>query len=147
MNAARLAARCLTLLGSTVGPVAVVGPPVPRLAAALASRVPLAAEGESAAAAVVTFLGTAASPAERQGLLRALQRRLPAGAPLVLLDHSQPRAWWRRALAVLLLAASGVGPARARYPAARELAALGFAVERLELMCGERVQLVVGRRR
>ena len=39
-------------------------------------------------------------------------------------------------------------PARARYPAARELAALGFDVERLRLACGERVQLVprAGRR-
>jgi hypothetical protein len=40
----------------------------------------------------------------------------------------------------------GLRPSRARYPAARELAALGFAVERLRLACGERVQLVVARR-
>src|SRR5207253_1017999 len=80
-------------------------------------------------------------------MLAALRNRLPAGAPLVLLDHSQPRALWRRAVGILVLAARGLAPSRARYPAARELAAIGFAVERLRLACGERVQMVVARRR
>jgi hypothetical protein len=144
---ARLAAECLALLGPVPGPVALTVPRARRLAAALAARVRRASEGEAPAGAVVAFLGDSARPAERQLALRVLQRRLPAGAPLVLLDHSQPRAWWRRGVGLLGLVAAGLGPARARYPAARELAALGFAVERLRLARGERVQLVVARRR
>jgi len=64
----------------------------------------------------------------------------------VLVDHNQPRVLWRRGLGILALAAARCAPSRARYPAARELAALGFAVERLRLACGERVQLVLFRR-
>jgi hypothetical protein len=144
VTGAGLAARAVELLGPVAGPVAIICPP--RLAAALAARLPPAADGEPPAGAVVVFLGVRARPAERQGLLRALQRRLRAGAPLLLLDHNQPRAAWRRPLALALLARAGLGPARARYPAARELAALGFTVERLGLACGERVQLVLARR-
>jgi len=70
-----------------------------------------------------------------------------ASAPVVLLDHGQPRALWRRVVGAAVLALRGLGPARARYPAARELAALGFAVERMCLACGERVQIVLARRR
>ena len=146
MSPARLAARALGLLGPVTGPVAVVAPRAPRLAAALAARAPLATDGAPAAAAIVSFLGAPAHPADRQAALSALARRLPAGAPLVLVDHNQPRVFWRRGLGILALAAAGSAPSRARYPAARELAALGFAVERLRLACGERVQLVVARR-
>ena len=78
MRPARLAARAVALLGPLAGPVLVTCPWAPRLAAALALRLP---------------------------------------------------------------------PARARYPAARELGALGLAVERLWLDGGERVQLVRARRR
>jgi hypothetical protein len=54
--------------------------------------------------------------------------------------------WLRRLAAHAALAARGLGTARARCPAARELAALGFAIERLRLAAGERVQLVAARR-
>jgi len=145
VNAARLAARCAALLGSVPGPVAIVAPHAPRLAAALAQRLGAAA-AEGPAAAVVVFLRSPARPHERQALLAELRRRLPPGAPLVLVDHSQPRARWRRLGARVALALRGLPAARARYPAARELAALGFAVERLRLGCGERVQLVAARR-
>ena len=141
MNAARLAARVLALLGPAAGPVAIAGPRANRLAREL----PGAADGD-ATAAVVVFLGAAPSPDERQATLRGMQSRLPPGAPLVLVDHNQPRAQWRRAVALFPLLAGGLRPSRARYPAARELAALGFAVERLRLAAGERVQLVVARR-
>ena len=146
MRAARLAARALALLGPVSGPVAVVSPHSPGLAAALATRVRPVADGESPAAAVVVFLGAPARPADRQQVIRAVQTRLPADAVLVLVDHNQPRAWWRRVRGWTALAAAGLDPGRARYPAARELAALGFAVERLRLACGERVQLVAARR-
>jgi hypothetical protein len=126
--------------------VAVAGALQVRLAAALAAQTPVAGEADAPAGAIVVFLGQRAHPAARQAALRILQRRLPAGAPLVLVDHNQPRARWRRALATIRLAVRGLGPARARYPAARELAALGFAVEQLRLACGERVQLVAARR-
>ena len=36
--------------------------------------------------------------------LARLRARLPDGAPLVLIDHNQPRAWWRRLLGVVVLA-------------------------------------------
>jgi len=146
VSPARLAARVRELLGAIPGPVVIACPKAARLGSALAARVRRAGDGEVAAGAVVVFLGAAARPDERQAALRELGRRLAPGAPLVLVDHNQPRARWRRALGVLDLAAHGLGPARARYPAARELAALGFAVERLRLASGERVQLVVARR-
>lgn len=145
MTAGRLAARCVALLGPVAGPVVIVAPRAPGLAAALARRVRVAA-AETPGAAVVVLLRTPARPAERQALLAGLRRRLAPGAPLVLVDHSQPCGRWRRLAARLALARTGLVPARARYPAARELAALGFAVERLRLACGERVQLVAARR-
>jgi hypothetical protein len=80
-------------------------------------------------------------------VLETVARRLPAGAPLVLVDHNQPRAVWRRLVALPWLLAAGLGPARARYPAARELRDAGFGVERLRLEDGERMQIVVARRR
>jgi len=144
VSAARLAARCLELLGPVVGPVAVVAPRARRLRAALAAQVAPAAGAP--VAAVVAFLGVPARPADRQRALRELQTRLPVDAALVLVDHNQPRAAWRRALASLALLATGLGAARGRYPAARELAALGFRVEHLSLAAGERVQLVRARR-
>jgi hypothetical protein len=147
VNAARLAARALELLGSPEGPIAVEAPRASRLAAALAAGRPVATREDAPVAAVVVFVGVPALPSERQAILGRLCERLPAGAPLVVVDHNQPRAPWRRAVALIRLLAAGLPPARARYPAARELVAHGFTVERLRLACGERVQLVVARRR
>jgi len=145
VSGARLAAHAVRLLGPVAGPVALVAPP--RLGAHLGTHLAAAKNGDVPAAAVVAFLGRPPEPATRQALLVALRNRLPPGAPIVLLDHSQPRVAWRRAIGALLLAVRGLWPSRARYPAARELAALGFAVERVRLARGERVQLVVARRR
>ena len=141
-----LAARCLALLGPPGGPIAIVGPRAARVTAVLPPQTPVASEGEPADAAIATFLGAGDGPAARQAVLAGLRSRLSPGAPLVLLDHNQPRAWWRRAVGVIALALRGLPPARARYPAARELAALGLAVARLRLAHGERVQLVLARR-
>jgi len=141
----RIAARCLGLLGPVAGPVTVVSPGAPALEAALAARLPERTRDGLPAAAIVVFVGVPARPDERQRTLRDLQRRLPAGAPILLVDHNQPRAWWRRALATPSVARPGLGLARARYPAARELAALGFRVERLRLGPGERTQLILAR--
>ena len=98
------------------------------------------------AGAIVVFVGAPAEPAGRQALLAGLRAELSPAAPLVLVDHNQPRRWCARALAALRLAAGGLPPARARYPAARELVALGFTVECLRLARGERLQLVRARR-
>ena len=147
MSSARLAARCLAVLDAPGGPIAVSCPRAPRLRAALAAAASLAGEADAPAAAVVAFLGAPASPGERQATLRAVGHRLGHGARLLLVDHNQPRSPWRRAVALLALAAAGLSPARARYPAARELAGLGFLVERLRFTCGERVQLISARRR
>src|SRR5262249_11503975 len=131
VSAARLAARAVALLGPAAGPVAVVAPPARRLARAVARATPGAAGGGTPTAALAGLLGARLRPSDRQETRGAPQRRLPAGAPLVLVDHNQPRTAWRRVLAALSLLVAGLGPSRARYPAARELAALGFAVERL----------------
>ncbi len=142
-----LAAHALELLGGVPGPVAVIAPGSPRLRGALASRVRAASDEETPSAAIVAWLGIPADPGARQAALAGLRRRLAAGAPLVLVDHNQPRRRTARLLAWVRLRLAGLSPSRGRYPAARELAALGFDVERLRLACGERVQLVRARRR
>jgi hypothetical protein len=147
VSPARLAARCLALLGPVDGPVAVHAPGRKRLRAALATRATPPRDGAPPAGAIVAFLGVAGRAAEREPLLRRLLASLPHDAPLVLVDYNQPRTGCRRLLAWLPLYAEGFGPGRARYPAARELAALGFRVERLRLASGERIQLVLARGR
>jgi hypothetical protein len=126
-----LAARCRELLGAYDGALAVLG---------AGATVP-----EGAGAAVVSFVGAPADPTARQTLLGGLRRALPPGGPLVLIDHNQPRRLVARVLGAVALLLRGLSPARARYPAARELAALGFTVERLRLAEGERVQLIGAR--
>jgi hypothetical protein len=145
VSAAGLAARCAALLGPLAGPVAVVGPGAVGFARAFAACMPLVAVEESPAAAVVVFLGSPADPGARQTVLRVLARRLPPGAAFVLVDHNQPRTRRGRVIAALSLLAAALPPARARYPVARELAALGFTVDRVRFAHGERVQLVVAR--
>jgi hypothetical protein len=145
VTSARLAARCVELLGAIEGPVDLGG--AGALATVLAARVRAARDGEPAAAAVCVFLDEGVDPVARRTRLAALAARLPEDAPLVAVDHNQPRVWWRRALGALVLVARGHAPARARHPVAREVQAAGFAVERLCLADGERIQLVVGRRR
>lgn len=144
MNAADAA---LALLGPLDGPVVVAEP-----GAWWGARVRLAGLRTAdltepiAAAGLVSFIGARTPAALRVCTLDALQARLPVGAPLVLVDHNQPRQWWRRPLALVLLAARGLPPSRARYPAARELDGAGFRVESLRLAEGERVQVVLARR-
>lgn len=142
MNAAKLAARTLALLGSHEGPIIVEAPRAKRLANALAATSTIASSEDTPAAAVIAFLGAPASPPERQAMLCRLRDRLPAGAPIVLVDHNQPRTPWERALALPSLLLDGVTPARARYPAAQELATQGFAIRCLRLADGERIQLI-----
>jgi hypothetical protein len=141
-----LAARCLALLGPFDGALAIVGPGAPELRAALPDGVASGAV-ERPAAALVSFLGAPAVPAARQALLAELRGRLPPGAPLLVVDHNQPRRWWRRGVGAVALLTRRLPPARARYPAAREMAALGLEIERLRLARGERIQLVAARRR
>ncbi len=131
MSDADLAARCRELLGSYDGALAVLSPG--------------AAAPDAAGAAVVSFVGAVADPAARRALLEGLRHALPAGAPLVVVDHNQPRRAVARVVGWIVLLLRGLPPVRARYPTARELAALGFVVERLRLADGERVQLVVAR--
>lgn len=156
MSAAALAAECRLLLGAVAGPVLVIADRPRGLAAALAAAevrvvtapTPDCGEGPLPAgvrpgAAVVSFVGRPARPPQRQALLAGLRRVLAAGGPVVLLDHNRPRRWLRRAVAALGLLARGLPPRRARYPAARELQALGFTVTRLRFAAGERIQLVL----
>jgi hypothetical protein len=126
-----LAARCRELLGSYDGVLAILD----------ADATP----PETAGAAVVSFVGTRADPVARRTLLQRLRQTLPAGAPIVVVDHNQPRRMMARVFGWVALLSRGLPPLRARYPTARELAALGFVVERLRLAHGERVQLVMAR--
>jgi hypothetical protein len=145
VNAAALAARSLALLGPVGGPVAVHAPA--RLASALAARAVVADDGMVPAGAVIAFVGEAADADARVRALRAVHAALPVGAPLVVVDHNQPRDVARRVVATLRLALLRLPPSRARYPVAREVLAEGFAVARLELVAGERLQIVLARRR
>ena len=142
MNAAKLAARALDLLGPHEGPIVIEAPRAKRLLAALAAAGRIASSKDAPIAAVIVFLGMRASPTERQAALGVLRDRLPEGAPIVLVDHNQPRNPWRRVLAFAPLAIAGLPPTRARYPAARELATQGFTIRNLRLANGERIQLV-----
>lgn len=144
MGARGLADECLRLLGAPPAAVLVAAARDPALAAALRAGGAEAPPG-AATAAVVSFRGARADPVSRQVCLATLRGQLPPGAPLVLVDHNQPRTLGPRLLGVVRLAVSGMGAGRARYPAARELAALGLDVECLRLACGERVQLVRAR--
>ncbi|HXJ32499.1 MAG TPA: hypothetical protein VMS22_00545 [Candidatus Eisenbacteria bacterium] len=141
MIGARVAAQALELLGPIDGPMVVVGG-----GATLSSRLPAARDGEAAAAAICSFLGEPADAAARGRCLDAIAARLVPGAPLVVVDHNQPRAWWPRVLACVPLALRGLGPSRARHPVAREVRDHGFTIERLRFAAGERVQLVLARR-
>jgi len=145
VRAARLAARCVELLDGIVGPIAVSAPP--DVTGALATRVTVAGENGPIAGAVCVLLGKAVDEAARARTWTGLAARLAADAPLVVVDHNQPRAAWRRAVGALALLLTGQGPARARHPTAREVWAHGFTVQRMRFDDGERVQLVLARRR
>jgi len=148
VTAARLAARCVELLDGVGGPIAVSAPP--SVAAAVAARVPIAQDGAVdgvVAGAVYVLLGTRIDEPARAAAWDALAARLASGAPVVVVDHNQPRTLARRALGVLALAARGLPPERARYPVAREVNGHGFTIERLSLEDGERVQILLARRR
>ncbi len=127
MGAHRLAADCLRLLGAPPTTVTVVAPHDRALAAALAAQ-GAAAASDGASAAIVSFRGARAHPAERQACLTTLRARLPAGAPLLVVDHNQPRTLGLRLAAVVHLALAGLRPGRARYPAARGRAPLALTV-------------------
>ena len=144
MTAARLAARCVELLDGVGGPIAVSAPP--SVAAAVAARVPIAHDGV-VAGAVYVLLGTRIDEPARAAAWDALAARLASGAPVVVVDHNQPRTLARRVLGVLALAARGLPPERARHPVAREVNGHGFTIERLRLEDGERVQILLARRR
>jgi hypothetical protein len=148
VTAARLAARCVELLDGVGGPIAVSAPP--DVAAELAARVAVApddAPDVPISGAVYVLLGTRIDEPARAAAWDTLGARLASGAPVVVVDHNQPRTLARRALGMLALAARGLPPERARHPVAREVNGHGFAIERLRLEDGERVQIVLARRR
>src|SRR5262249_27958478 len=84
------------------------------------------------------FLRAPPAPPDRQAVLAGLGGRPAAGAPGVLLGHNPPRGWVGGVSAPPAPPARARGAARARCPAARELAALGFAIERAPRRRGAR---------
>ena len=134
-----LVRRALELLAAD-GPIVVVPP-------SLAVAATIAGADEPAHGGLCSFLGDRADSVARAARLDALAARLPSGAPLVVVDHNQPRRAWSRALGAAVLLGRGFPPSRARHPTAREVGAHGFAVSALRLACGERVQIVLAHRR
>lgn len=147
MSTAALVRTVVAALPVGDGAVEVIAPGPTRLGRALRARCAKGPPGDALAAAVIAFLGQAADPAGRQAALVRTRDRLGASGTLIVIDHSQPRSPLLRVLGTLALAGWGLPPARARYPVAREVAALGFTIERLHLVTGERVQIVVARPR
>jgi len=105
----------------------------------------------SLAWSALSFVGDASRPDVRRALLGEVARVLAPGAVLAVIDHNRPR---RRAAAL----AATIRPPRPRprsvrgawrrlaYPTAREVSASGFIIDRLSLVAGERVQVVVAHR-
>ena len=99
----------------------------------------------------LSFVGCDLTAAEREATLRAAQRALAPNGVLFVIDHNRPR---RRLAAFGALLRSprvlGASPRsrwrRLAYPAAREVKAAGFAVDRMRLAAGERVQVIVARK-
>ena len=147
MTAGGIRVEVLALLEDAAGPVLVVGRDAGRWQAVLcaAGRM-VAGPTDAATAALVTFTGERGDPDARRRRLAHVRERLGPGAPLLVIDHNQPRQWWWRPIAAVQLAARGMAPGRGRYPSAREVDAAGFRVQRLRLAAGERLQLVLALR-
>lgn len=147
MSPRALGGAVVALLPPGGGPVAVAGTDAAAWREVLARAGFAPADEGPVAAAVVSFLGERADAAARRATLGRVGTRLAAAGRLVVVDHNRPRRAAARLRALPTLWRRALGAARARYPTAREVAASGFAVERLRLAAGERVQLVVARPR
>jgi hypothetical protein len=106
--------------------------------------------GEAAAVAV-SLVGCDPDSAERCRAFMDLAAALGPGGVLVVADHNRPRGLPAAVWAVVASpAVPGRTPARRwrrlARPTAREVQAAGFTVERLRLVAGERVQVIVARR-
>jgi hypothetical protein len=110
-----------------------------------------AAAEPSHTALVLSMVGHAPRSEERAVKLAALARRIASHGRLIVVDHNRPRGPVA-ALAALARApwVPGWSPAarwqRLAHPTAREVQAAGFRVDRLRLVAGERVQLVIATR-
>ena len=96
---------------------------------------------------VLSLLQEPGIPARRGEILAAAADRLVPTGHVLVIDHNRPRRWRARLPATVSLWWRGLSADRGTYPTAREIAANGFEVERLLLGRGERVQVVVARRR
>lgn len=96
---------------------------------------------------VVSFLQERGVPARRADVLMAVADRLVPTGHVLVIDHNRPRRRFARLGATLALWSRGMPLRRAAYPTAREIAARGYDILRLVLGRGERVQVVLARRR
>lgn len=100
---------------------------------------------------VLCVVGHAPAPQERARILAGLAARLSVGTRLAVVDHNRPR---RLPQALLALLGSPRVPGRSPAARWRRLADLtaraaqsaGFRVDRLRLVAGERVQVVLATR-
>jgi hypothetical protein len=100
---------------------------------------------------ILSAVGHPAADEERRRVLREVAEGLAGEGGVVVVDHNRPRRLVD-ALAAVAGAPSvpGWSPAarwrRLAYPTARAVQGAGFRVERLRLVAGERVQIVVATR-
>lgn len=124
------------------------GPPAARIAADCAA---LPSRSGGLESLVVSFVGQAPRPAEREALLAGARQALAPGGRLVLIDHNRPRRLPAALVALVRRPRVPGATPRARWrrlahPVAREAARAGFAIEALRFVAGERVQVVLARR-
>jgi voltage-gated potassium channel Kch len=106
---------------------------------------------DAAGATAVSLIGLDPSPADRRRVFAELAAALAPASVLIVVDHNRPRDM-RAALAALAAEprVPGSSPVecwrRLARPTAREVQAAGFRVEKLRLVAGERVQIVVATR-
>jgi hypothetical protein len=105
----------------------------------------------SSAALVVSMVGYVVPSEERAATLAALAARFASGRRLIVVDHNRPRSPVSALTALVRPPwVPGWSPfsrwRRLAHPTAREVQAAGFRVDRLRLVAGELVQIVVATR-
>ena len=99
----------------------------------------------------VSLIGLDPAPDERRRVFASLAAALNPGRVLIVADHNRPRRLTDALVAVVAAPRVPGSTPRERWkrlgrPTAREVQTAGFRVEKLRLVAGERVQIVVATR-
>ena len=100
---------------------------------------------------VLSAVGHAIDADERRQVLETLAATFSEGHTLVVVDHNRPRRFGAALAAAIGAPAVPGGSPAARWrrladPVARAVQSAGFRVDRLRLVAGERVQVVIATR-